>query len=63
MGTEVKKSAFEYVIHDGEKILERDAVMAVSREQALVLIGSRTKPDIDAAGVEVLLRPFCREFK
>jgi len=59
MGTEVKKIVFEYLIHDGEKFLERAEVMAVSREQALVLIGSRTQLDLDAAGVEVLLRPFC----
>ena len=61
MGTEVKKIVFEYLIYDGEKFLERAEVMAVSREQALVLIGSRTQLDLDAAGVEVLLRPFCWE--
>jgi len=56
---EAKKIVFEYVIHDVNTFLERSEIMAINREQALVLIGSRTSIDLDAAGVEVLLRPFC----
>jgi len=56
---EVKKIVFEYVIHDGEKILDEGLLLATDRESGLVLLGSRTSIDLDAAGVEVLLRPFC----
>jgi len=50
-------TVWEYVVHDGEKVLKQDSLMAKGRDDALVKAGGIAANEAKSYA-EVLVRPF-----